>query len=541
MKTEPQSLISPADIAELDKIYGATATSSTLSPEDIAQLDEIYGGATMSSNGVPQATPQSEKGFFAGIVDPLSKFGGSVLKTLLPSSLENLPTGPQLGQGQVSGLTGNVIDVAGFKQGQELTGTEYAKDVVGTTAQALSYLPIGGAVSTLGKAVAKRTMPALAKTALEGGLGTGLAFGGQALQEQKSLAESGIEAAKGFGIGAVASPVIGAGVGTLAVGAKKLAPELVNSLIGSNRAFNKAIRLGHDPGESVVKYGITANTLEDLAPKITTTREQVGQLIGQAYDMPHNATKVADYTDILDPLKSALSEAEKNPSSSKPLINRINNVIRDISQTDLTNLTPRQAFDLKQQIKSLMKFTGAPSDDLGVNGALNGVYGKLVGKINKLVPEMAELNKDYGGLLSAELSTQTKAERLVGKPFVDTTRGGVIGTGIGLATGGIGVGALIAGAVGAGLIKILNSTAFKTRAAKFLAGATKADIQATLRGKTIAEQKIIIDNYNKIMKEAGIKRVLQLPAPKEGAIQSQNFVPIKISPTNQKDISSGFK
>lgn len=526
----------------LDEIYGST---STMVASKRPSLDEIYGitpqTPMMSAGGVPEATPQAEKGFFASITDPLSKFGGSVLKTLLPSSLENLPTGPQLGQGQVSGLTGNVIDVAGFKQGQELTGTEYAKDVVGTTAQALSYLPIGGAVSTLGKAVAKRTMPALAKTALEGGLGTGLAFGGQALQEQKSLAESGIEAAKGFGIGAVASPVIGAGVGTLAVGAKKLAPELVNSLIGSNRAFNKAIRLGHDPGESVVKYGITANTLEDLAPKITTTREQVGQLIGQAYDMPHNATKVADYTDILDPLKSALSEAEKNPSSSKPLINRINNVIRDISQTDLTNLTPRQAFDLKQQIKSLMKFTGAPSDDLGVNGALNGVYGKLVGKINKLVPEMAELNKDYGGLLSAELSTQTKAERLVGKPFVDTTRGGVIGTGIGLATGGIGVGALIAGAVGAGLIKILNSTAFKTRAAKFLAGATKADIQATLRGKTIAEQKIIIDNYNKIMKEAGIKRVLQLPAPKEGAIQSQNFVPIKISPTNQKDISSGFK
>ncbi len=320
----------------LDKIFKAQSTTSPVATSSVSAhpLDKIFAPtkrvAPVATSSIPtEPFPEIEegkgkgKGFFAGIVDPLSKFGGSVLKTLLPASLE----GQQLQQGQVTGLTGNTIDVAGFKQGQELTGTEYAKDVVGTTAQALSYLPIGGAVSTLGKAVAKRTMPALARTALEGGLGTGLAFGGQALQEQKSLAESGVEAVKGFGIGAVAAPVIGVGLGALGVGARKLfttktEQEILSTPIenlGKLSTTERNYYFSKKSEEIAKKYDDEITKLSDLKTKETSS-------INKAYQ--ETTAKVA-------------SEQAAKIDIVKTQAEQLNRQLADASIAEAENLKPK--------------------------------------------------------------------------------------------------------------------------------------------------------------------------------------------------------
>jgi len=320
----------------LDKIFKAQSTTSPVATSSVSAhpLDKIFAPtkrvAPVATSSIPTVPfPEIEegkgkgKGFFAGIVDPLSKFGGSVLKTLLPASLE----GQQLQQGQVTGLTGNTIDVAGFKQGQELTGTEYAKDVVGTTAQALSYLPIGGAVSTLGKAVAKRTMPALARTSLEGGLGTGLAFGGQALQEQKSLAESGVEAVKGFGIGAVAAPVIGVGLGALGVGARKLfttktEQEILSTPIenlGKLSTTERNYYFSKKSEEIAKKYDDEITKLSDLKTKETSS-------INKAYQ--ETTAKVA-------------SEQAAKIDIVKTQAEQLNRQLADASIAEAENLKPK--------------------------------------------------------------------------------------------------------------------------------------------------------------------------------------------------------
>jgi len=185
---------------------------------------EVSQETQAPANGVQPATPEGEKGIFASIVDPLSKFGGSVLKTLLPKRFEDLTLtdGPKLSEGQVSGITGNTIDVAGYRQGEELQGAEYTKDVIGTTAQAASYLPFGGAGATIGKSVLARTAVPLLKTAGLGAVSGALSSGGQALQEQKSLQEVASQAVTGGVIGGVAAPVIGVGANLLTKGVQKI-------------------------------------------------------------------------------------------------------------------------------------------------------------------------------------------------------------------------------------------------------------------------------------------------------------------------------
>lgn len=505
----------------LEQIYGSTSTTVNSARPS---LDSIYGGGSQTSSPITQPAPK--QGFFQGlgnvITRPFTSIGGGVQNLVRAgASAIGVPEsvlGSQ--QAYTPSVFGGQTDTTGYRDGEELGAMDTTQQLAGNLAEGLSYGIGGGVTGTAAKGIFSRTMPNLIPLAKQGALGGGLALGGQAAASGEDLKTIGTETLKGAAIGAVAAPVIGGITGGLASVAKnKLAPELVDSIIGNNRQFNKSIRLGHDPGASVVKYGVVGNNLEDLTANISKSRNEVGQLIGQAYELPSNVTKIDNYTDILQPLRDDLSKAMVNSKSEKPLINRYKNLIADLEQTDLSKLAPKQAFDLKQQIKRLMKFTGNPTDDAGVNGSLNGVYGKLVAKLNKNVPELAELNKDYGGLISAELAAETALQREAQKAVLissDTKTGAVIGTAVGLATGGVGFPAIIAGVAGSVLAKLFNNPAVKTRLARFLAGATKAEVQATLRGRTIAEQKIIIDAYNKTMKENGIKRIFQLPI-KNGA------------------------
>ena len=217
-------------------------------------------------------------------------------------------------------------------------------------------------------------------------------------------------------------------------------------------------------------------------------------------------------------------------------------------------------FDLKQQLKDIMKFTGAPSDDIGVNGALNGVYGKLVGKVNKAIPEMAPLNEDYGGLLSAELSTRTKEQRGIGKSMISWPSkigayGGLAAGGLAsVLTGGVSLVPALSALGGAGLEKVLSSAAAKTRIANWLGGATSQEIQSVLRNKTIEEQNGIIKTFQDLLaKQKSDKAVKEfndkiqatidslgkdklLPAPDPNVIRLPGQTQVSIPPYSPNEI-----
>ena len=427
---------------------------------------------------------------------------------------------------QVAGeALGTIVDVASF-------GTYGSAAKLAKSGKLLKKAPT--IISQAGKAIKTlpsvgKELPKFGKIAKEGAklTGEGMAIG-YGMDVAQNLQEN-VEGAAAFkpGLGTAIGGLVPVGITGVRAGVlagRKSSPRLINSLIGANAEFNKAVRMGRDPGETVAKFGITANNLEDLETKISSARKDVGEIIGNAYRLPENAVKVADYSDILKVLDDEI-DGIKFTESNASYIEKLGRARRDIAKNypDILALNPERVHQLKQDIASLRGFDFSQVKNNEFNKLVNKMYGQTTEKINKLIPELTELNDDFGGLLAAEKSAATKAERNMGKSLVSLPQkfglmGGGIGAGIGVATGGIGFAPVIAGVVGATLDKLLSSTAVKTRLAKFLSGATKAQKQALLRGRQLADQRTILkaardigfDFSSEVKLDTSVKK---LPAP----------------------------
>lgn len=256
----------------------------------------------------------------------------------------------------------------------------------------------------------------LAARALESGaIGAGLQLS-ENLEKKKPVGEN---------VGTAA--VIGGALPAAASGVSKfysfLTEKLPSRLINSDiKPLLKDLSYGKNPGRAVAKEGITANNLEDLSTKIQSKVKERGSEIGQLYDQ--HVDKVADYTDALSPIESALAQAKKNPRTNAGVIERLQNVKKDLlgfkdlavvggkvgetaeQQTRvLSDLTPREGFQLKSDLGDLTKFTGNKSDDNFVNKALKATYHKIDLKLDTLVPGLDSANSHYSDLLTAKVST----------------------------------------------------------------------------------------------------------------------------------------
>ena len=136
MQTETQSLISPADVAELDKIYGATTKSSTLSPEDISALDTIYGVTQQ-----PIASQTKEPGFLASIgnaiADPFIALGGGVQNAIRAGGRAVGFDTPA--QTELPSVFGGTVDPVGYRDGQELGALDTAQQFAGNFIILITY------------------------------------------------------------------------------------------------------------------------------------------------------------------------------------------------------------------------------------------------------------------------------------------------------------------------------------------------------------------------------------------------------------------
>lgn len=346
------------------------------------------------------------------------------------------------------------------------------KDVIGTGAGVASFLTpsaVGGTgIKALGRA-----------GALAGGLGSG----GEALQQDKSFGQvTGSTlggAALGLGLGAGAGAVgkglgsLGKGLGKVATPAsqqakgqvKNLPSRLINSLI---KPPNKAFMFGKNPGGTVARLGIIGNTEEELAQGIIKNRQQIGEEIG---GIVAPLTKQTISTQkVLEPLESAIKTAKKFERTNAPLINRLEGLRDDLSAivANEKKISPQQAFELKQEIGRMSKWTGQAFDS-ELNQARVGVYQNLkkqiemaaTGKKSATGRSLKELNDLYGNLVEADSAIQSRMAQ--SQRFNMLSLPGI---------GAAGVGALAFGTPGAAaayaLREALGSVAFRTRAASAL-------------------------------------------------------------------------
>lgn len=306
------------------------------------------------------------------------------------------------------------------------------------------------------------------------------------------------------GMGTAIGAAIPFGLGAKKAGgviAKAEAPRVINSLI---KPLMKDFSYGKNPGRAVAEEGIVANSLDELAQKITASRQKTGQAIGELNQKLQGKAQLS-VESALEPVNAAMNEAAK--TNNKTLLNRLQAVKEAITENlkvgtddlgnptivsegkkNLQGLEFDEAFQMKRDIGDMTQWTGNASDDKAVNSALKQAYGKIKEEINTkaamvdrtTAQELARLNEKYADLTSAEVAAKYR-DKITQRQNVlslGNKLGTVAGVTAALMSGqGLSLTTILAGATGAVLDKALGSTAVKTRFAKMLAGEAPGTIE----------------------------------------------------------------
>ena len=375
-------------------------------------------------------------------------------------------------------------------------------EIAGSALQSAAlFIPGGKAASLATKVVGKAGIKTGASAI--GKIGTGAIAGSvfdvaSNLQQGKTGAQA-LTPGLGTAIGG-AIPGIGVAKNVLVRFGDKQAPRIINSLI---KPLAKDFSYGKNPGRAIAEEGIVANNFDDLIDKIRTTRQSVGEKIGQLGDSL-STQPILQVRNALNPLDEAIKTAASQNNTS--LLQRVNNVKRSLTEVleptvdsagnigvvsvgskNLENLTFKQVRDLLGDIGDLTAFTGNPSDDKLVNSALTRVYGQVKGasleyarNINpKLAKEFEKLTEKYADLSSAEIATKYR-DKIVQRQSLVGLSPQTVGIGTGLitavATGGATIPAILAGLTGGLVDKLAQTPGFKTRLAYMLSTKTQPEV-----------------------------------------------------------------
>lgn len=456
------------------KKYGEPVTSpvTKVAPSDFSK----YGVTTeepvaTETQAEPFSTQQASKNVAGGAVYSVSA-PGRTIQNLLSKGIEKLTGIKDFGRSSKEGFeesTKTDVDTTSGKIGQ------FAGEV------ATFAIPGGfAAKATTGAGI-------LAKMGAQG-LSDAVVQSLNQGEINKNTIDAGI-------IGAIFP---GAGIALSSL-KKEFAPTVINSLI---KPLAKQFSYGKNPGKVVAEMGITANSLDDLAVKISSARNSVGEQLTSLASKVPNTVRI-NASQALSSFDEALQKAVQN--NDQALFNRLNETrdaltkIMGLSDGKITaqgtrildDLTYEQALKVKQRIGNITKWTGQQTEDETVNGALTRAYGALKGQMDEVTSSVDEKlaallrkgNDDYANLTAAEIATKYRdvvAQRANMLPFGAKT----IGTGAGLvtaaATGGITVPLLVGFGV-AGLDKALATPAFKTRVAAWLADASKDELKSAFK------------------------------------------------------------
>ena len=322
--------------------------------------------------------------------------------------------------------------------------------------------------------IAPRAVPAVTKAvtvargvvpkAVEGGLAGAGFKASQNLEEGKPITEDTFNSLITGAVIPVGIAGVGAGKQAVTSQISKTDSRIINSLI---RPGKSQFAYGKNPGRAVASEGITANSIDELATKITTTKEKVGQELESALE---GATGSINVTSSLSAIDDALLSAKRAPKTNKALIGRLKDLQSDLTEqfTGKESVSPKEAAEMKRLVGELAKFTGNASDDELVNQTTIKVYGRINDQINKAAPDVKDLNGRYGDLLQAEVATKARAQAVEKLNLLGL---GDLTTGIGAAfiTGDV-----LTGAAVVAIKKALSSTRGKTEFAKWFNKASSA-------------------------------------------------------------------
>ena len=193
----------------------------------------------------------------------------------------------------------------------------------------------------------------------------------------------------------------------------KAAGHFVNQLI---KPKHKEYMFGKNPGQGVAKEGLFANSIEELGSKVD---ERLGQLNTYAKgirSLEENKFKTADFSNAFDPFIKALDELGKAPETHGAKINEIYRMVKDLEGNipkgvKLNEVPVDVAYQIKDVVKNMQKWTvDNPSDHI-TNKALKGVYGNIDKSIDKVLP-LAEVNSRMANLISAKSAIKNQIELL---------------------------------------------------------------------------------------------------------------------------------
>ncbi len=255
---------------------------------------------------------------------------------------------------------------------------------------------------------------------------------------------------------------------------------LINSLI---KPLAKDFSYGKNPGRTVASEGITFNSLEEGAVKISQRRNEIGQEISNRVEV---SGKTYNAPDVLSPIDEAIVQARKSPRTNAALIKRLQDTKDDllrvetdaagkiIKQRNLSDISAKELFEFKKDIADLTKFTGNASDDAAINTALRRSYGNAKGKLDD-IPGLRDLNEKYADLSSAEIAIKyrDKVEQRLNLVSIGSKLSGITGLVSSLISGN--PIPAIAGLGVAGIEALISKPMVKTRVAKWLASTSEKE------------------------------------------------------------------
>jgi len=384
---------------------------------------------------------------------------------------------------------GDLLARSGAAQEENLGQTPTPKEAAGSMAE------LGGSAALYGGSLAAK-VPGLLGTAARSAEMGGLV----GLMQAAGNVGEGKPAGQGMGtaitVGALMPPLFEGGAKILGSIASKLPDSLINKLI---KPLSKDFLYGKDPGRGIVDEGIVAKDMTSLKNQVLDAIKQRGAEIGAVYDNPILAKNITvDASDALKPIDDAIAKAQESPRTNAGLITRLQNARLDILKAPmpgeqgavrtLTDLTPKEAFDLKDDVGDLTRWTGAQSDDDIVNKALAQTYRNIDSKLDTAVPGLKDMNAHYADLKSALNSVNHREIQLKKANFI-----GLAPT---IAGGGAALWSLAHGdyktaaaeLAGAGAYEALSSTAGRTILAKLIDSMAPGEKAAALREAPILKR-----------------------------------------------------
>lgn len=395
-------------------------------------------------------------GLALGAEDYLARSG--LLGEKVQKGMEGKPKLQEQFKQEFSGGNEGAYDIGRF--GGEIASLVTPVGAVGKATNVATKTALGSTK------LAPKTIEAVGKVAQAGAEGLAFTKGVEIIEgEKQSIGDYALNAGlnMAFPVGGLALKKAG----------ELLPSRIINSLI---KPLQKDFAYGKNPGKAVSEMGITANTFEELISKVKEAKQKVGQAIGSLRERSSVPLYIEPQS-ILSPIDEAIAQASKTPKTNSALIERLNGLRDDISQNLDGGLSPEE---LKSLVGDLTKWTGNATDDQLVNKALKQTYGAVNSQIDDalkqgLSPEefsiYKKLNEQYGNLISAENASIYRDKILQRQDLVSfgaKNAGLLTALTTAIATGGAGLGVILAGIGGATIDKAMATPAFKTRLASLL-------------------------------------------------------------------------